>query len=126
MRIGHNLRRIRESKGWTQDAFAHLVGVGQSTISNIESNKQDVTWEQIELFSQKLEITPEEMIRQDAPIFNSLHQQGGQANNYIIQNGAEEIISAKNDTISALQALIREKDIRIQLLEFEVERLKKA
>lgn len=94
MRIGHNLRRFRDSKGWTQDAFAHLVGLGQSTISNIESNKQDVTWEQIELFSEKLGITPEELIRQDAPIFNSLHQQGGQANNYIIHNGAEEIVSA--------------------------------
>ncbi|MFN0215101.1 MAG: helix-turn-helix domain-containing protein [Saprospiraceae bacterium] len=47
MRIGHNLRRLRESKGWSQEAFALMVGASQSTISNIESNKQDVTWEQI-------------------------------------------------------------------------------
>ncbi len=81
MRIGHNLRRLRESKGWSQEAFALVVGASQSTISNIESNKQDVTWEQIELYSRKLETTPEELIHQDAPIFNNHHQQGGQASN---------------------------------------------
>lgn len=67
-------------------------------------------------------MTTEELARLGAPVFNSHDQQGGHANNYILQNGAhaalaakDEVIAAKNETIDALKK-------RIQDLEKALER----
>jgi Predicted transcriptional regulators len=115
MRIGHNIRRFREAKGWSQEALALQLGISQSTVSNVESNKQDLAWEQIEQWAYTLEVPPEEITRQDAPTFNSYNQQGGQANNYIVQHthdpalaAKDEAIAAKNELINLLKAKIAE------------------
>jgi len=113
MRIGHNVRRYREKRGWKQESLAEKIGMSQSNLSNIESNKQDATWEQIQAIAQALEVSTKKLTSQKSPVFNSNYQQVGHANNYIVQNGAEatlaakdEVIAAKNEVIATLQARI--------------------
>lgn len=114
MRLGSNIRRYRETKGWSQEALARSIeGMSQSSISRIESNEQDLSWEQIESFAKAFNIDVQELVNQAAPIFHNHNQQGGNASNYIVQNGSElalaakdEVISAKNDIIAALKGRI--------------------
>lgn len=39
MSIGSKVRKYREAKGWSQDELASRLNVAQTTISNIESDK---------------------------------------------------------------------------------------
>ncbi|MEQ1747525.1 MAG: helix-turn-helix transcriptional regulator [Saprospiraceae bacterium] len=66
--IGPSLRRARDSKGWSQEVFAPVVGMSQSNLSNIESNKQKVSWETIQLIAHKLDLTPEELLDADGGV----------------------------------------------------------
>lgn len=110
MRIGKNLIRYRFAKGWSQEDLAREVGMSQSNYSKIESDKQDASPEQIEAFADALGISPAGLVGPDSPIFNSEHQQGGHANNYFVQNGAETLIAAKDETIGILKERIRALD----------------
>ncbi|MCW5921822.1 MAG: hypothetical protein KIS77_05720 [Saprospiraceae bacterium] len=56
----------------------------------------------------------------DSPIFNSENQQGGYANNYLVQNGAEAVVAAKDETIEVLKGHLQvleadNQDLRGQL-----------
>lgn len=35
-RLAKNLRRLREEKGWSQEAFAHEAGIHRTYVSDIE------------------------------------------------------------------------------------------
>ena len=39
--IGELLRRLREEKGWTQDAFAKLSGIPIRTVQKYESDERE-------------------------------------------------------------------------------------
>jgi transcriptional regulator with XRE-family HTH domain len=122
MRIGFNIRRYREKRGWSQEALGSMVGKSQSTISSIESNEQDVPWELLESFAQAFHVTTDELAHPDTPVFNSHHQQGGHANNYIIQNGADAALAAKDEVIAAKNETIETLKKRIQELESALRR----
>jgi transcriptional regulator with XRE-family HTH domain len=96
MFIGQNLRRERESKGWSQEALGMAAGgLSQGTVSLIESNKQEASWEQIINFSRAFDIPPEQLIRSDnSPVINIGTQQGSSHNhnnghNYVIHSDGE-------------------------------------
>jgi HTH-type transcriptional regulator/antitoxin PezA len=42
-KIGHNLRKLRESHGLTLSEFADIIGLSSSTISLIENGKRQLT-----------------------------------------------------------------------------------
>ncbi len=42
-KFGHNLRKIREEKNWTQETLADLAGVDQTFISGIERGTRNPT-----------------------------------------------------------------------------------
>ena len=41
--LGENIRRIRKSRGLTQDIFSEKIGIEPSSLSNIENGKRNVT-----------------------------------------------------------------------------------
>ncbi|TXE06441.1 helix-turn-helix domain-containing protein [Algoriphagus aquimarinus] len=43
MKIGHQLKKARESKRLSQHEVGELLGISQKTLSNIESNKSQPT-----------------------------------------------------------------------------------
>jgi transcriptional regulator with XRE-family HTH domain len=118
MRIGTNIRFQRELRGWSQEALAaSLSGISQSTISRIENNEQDVSWEMIEVFAKVFSISTDELIHPAQPVFNNHHQQGGHAANYIVLQGMEEALSAKDKLIAAKDEMIAFLKLRIKELE---------
>ena len=57
-------------------------------------------------FSKVFEISTDELIQSPQPVFNSHHQQGGHANNYIVNNGLEAALIAKDEVIAAKNEVI--------------------
>ncbi len=43
MSIGENIKRLRKSKGFTQEELALLVGIRQCTLSQIERNTKPIS-----------------------------------------------------------------------------------
>ncbi len=42
-RLGRNLRRLRDEKGWSQEAFAHEAGIHRTYVSDIERGVRNPT-----------------------------------------------------------------------------------
>ncbi len=120
MSIGHNIRREREKRNWSQDIFAHLTGMSQSNLSNIESNKQDVTWKQIELFAHVLEILPEILVRGDFSAPNQYKQENNASETGSSDKGEQENLSK---VFLALSDKIHSQEEEIHFLRQQVQSL---
>jgi transcriptional regulator with XRE-family HTH domain len=42
-RLGRNLRRLREKKGWSQETFAEEAGIHRTYVSDIERGNRNPT-----------------------------------------------------------------------------------
>lgn len=59
------LKQHRENKGLTQSKLAHLVGISTSHYSHVEKGERGVSVETLEAIVQVLEITLEDIMRDD-------------------------------------------------------------
>lgn len=58
MKLGERIQKLRKEKGYSQESFAKVLGIGRSTLANYEQCKRDPTYEMIELIADKLNTTP--------------------------------------------------------------------
>ena len=56
MKIGHQLKKSRESKRLSQHDVSELLGISQKTLSNIESNKSQPTVAQLAMLGEIYEM----------------------------------------------------------------------
>lgn len=56
-RLGRNLRRLRDEKGLSQEAFAHEAGIHRTYISDIERGARNPTITVIEKIAVALGVT---------------------------------------------------------------------
>ena len=69
MTIGKRIRRRREELGLTQDDLARLMGYnGRSSISLVELDKRDITWENVCKFAKILQCSPSYLRKWEDPI----------------------------------------------------------
>jgi transcriptional regulator with XRE-family HTH domain len=54
IRLGRNLRRLRDEKGLSQEAFAHEAGIHRTYISDIERGSRNPTVTVVEKIAQAL------------------------------------------------------------------------
>jgi transcriptional regulator with XRE-family HTH domain len=57
-RLGRNVRRLREEKGWSQEAFADEVGIHRTYVSDIERGVRNPTIIVVEKLAKPLGIAP--------------------------------------------------------------------
>jgi transcriptional regulator with XRE-family HTH domain len=57
-----NLKRIRKSKGLTQDDLGALDGISRSTIGMVETAKTDITLSKIKIIADALNILPKDLL----------------------------------------------------------------
>ncbi len=57
-RLGKNLRRLREEKGWSQEAFAHEANIHRTYVSDIERGARNPTILLVEKLAKPLGVTP--------------------------------------------------------------------
>ncbi len=63
VKIGKNLRKVRESKLMTQQELADRSGIGLRTIVRIESDKVEPRFSSIKSLAAALEVEPSELTR---------------------------------------------------------------
>ncbi|MCA6421560.1 MAG: helix-turn-helix transcriptional regulator [Flavobacterium sp.] len=65
MKIGDNLRKLRENNGLTQQQMADLIHTHRSGYSKIENNQQEISIEALVLLSKQFNMTVDEIISYD-------------------------------------------------------------
>lgn len=69
MTIGKRIRRRREELGLSQDDLAKMMGYsGRSSISVVELDKRDITWENVCKYAKALKCTPSYLMSWEDPI----------------------------------------------------------
>ena len=61
-RLGKNLRRLREAKGWSQEAFAHEAGIHRTYVSDIERGARNPTIAVVEKLAKPLDVPASELL----------------------------------------------------------------
>lgn len=56
--VAANIRRIRQERGFTQEALADLVGINRNYVGMIERCENSPTIDMLERLAEALEVTP--------------------------------------------------------------------
>ncbi len=62
-KFGHVVRKLREEKGYTQEAFAYHIGIDRSYQGKIERGEASVTLHKIGLIAKSLGIAKWELLK---------------------------------------------------------------
>ncbi len=58
LRLGKNVRRLRDARGWSQEAFADEAGIHRTYISDIERGARNPTITVLERIAVSLDVSP--------------------------------------------------------------------
>lgn len=61
-RLGRNLRRLREAKGWSQEAFAHEANIHRTYVSDIERGTRNPTITVVDKLARPLGASASELL----------------------------------------------------------------
>ena len=61
-RLGRNVRRLREEKGWSQEDFADRAGIHRTYVSDIERGRRNPTVTIVEKLAVPLEVTASKLL----------------------------------------------------------------
>ena len=56
-RLGQNVRRLREAKGWSQEAYADEAGIHRTYVSDIERGARNPTVKVVEKLAKPLGVS---------------------------------------------------------------------
>jgi len=63
IKLGRNLRRVREKRGWSQEGFAFRCGVHRTYVGSVERGEYNVTVLTLRKFTKALGISLRDAIR---------------------------------------------------------------
>jgi len=61
-RLGQNVRRLREAKGWSQEDYADRAGIHRTYVSDIERGRRNPTVTVVEKLAVPFAIRPGELL----------------------------------------------------------------
>ena len=61
-RLGLNVRRLREAKGWSQEDYADRAGIHRTYVSDIERGRRNPTVTIVEKLAKPFEVRPGELL----------------------------------------------------------------
>ena len=115
MDIGENIRKVRDLKGFSQQALAESIGLSQKQLSRIETNQVSPTFDTLEKICEALGITLKNLL-----LFN----EDLVFNNYNENHNGGKFIAYNNTDIKQIEnlykQLLAEKDKIISMLEAKV------
>lgn len=92
MSLGYKVKKFRELRGYSQDYMADQLGIVQTTYSNLESGKTEISKKRLIKITEILETTPEAIKTFDEKmVFNISHQKGDFAGHIIVNNSFSEL-----------------------------------
>jgi transcriptional regulator with XRE-family HTH domain len=60
--LGRNLRAYRQERGWSQEAFAAVLGVHRTYMGGIERGERNLTLKSVERLAEHLRVSPLELL----------------------------------------------------------------
>jgi transcriptional regulator with XRE-family HTH domain len=69
-KIGERIKRLRESKNYTQDYLASKIGMSQNAYSKMETGGSKITVERLEKIAEVLDIPIDELLTEEQKVFN--------------------------------------------------------
>ena len=66
-KLGSNIRRAREERGFTQEAFAQEIGIDRAYYGRIERGLINLSAKMIFMLAQALETSPDKFFETDGP-----------------------------------------------------------
>ena len=61
--FGNRVRQLRKNYGWSQEEFAHRVGLDRSYMGGVERGERNVSLENICLIARALDLPPAELFQ---------------------------------------------------------------
>ena len=61
-RLGRNIRKLREARGWSQEDYADRAGIHRTYVSDIERGRRNPTITVVEKLAAPLEVTAGQLI----------------------------------------------------------------
>tara|TARA_R110002072_G_scaffold20967_6_gene75458 strand:- start:2701 stop:3075 length:375 start_codon:yes stop_codon:yes gene_type:complete len=71
MKVGQNIRKIRELKGYSQEYVAGAMDISQRNYSRIEKNEIELNLSKLSKISEILEVSPQQILGFDEKFFFS-------------------------------------------------------
>ena len=62
--LGRNLRRYREERGLSQEAFANVLGVHRTYMGGVERGERNLTLRSVERIAAMLALAPVELLHE--------------------------------------------------------------
>ena len=59
--FGSRVRQLRKARGWSQEEFAHKVGIDRSYMGGVERGERNISLENIWLIAKALGVSPAEL-----------------------------------------------------------------
>lgn len=63
--VGRALRRYRQERGLSQEAFAEMVGVHRTYMGGLERGERNLTLRSVERIAERLGVDPIDLMRND-------------------------------------------------------------
>jgi len=117
-KTGFNIRKIRESKGFSQDYMASVLDISQATYARMENENTKITVERLYKIAEVLDANIIDFFDSDRMVIQTQNNNDGAFGNGYIQN-----LHIENK--EAYEKLLKSKDEQIDLLNRMVEKLMK-
>lgn len=62
VRLGRNVRKLREAKGWSQEDYADRAGIHRTYVSDIERGRRNPTVTVVEKLAAPFGVSPSQLI----------------------------------------------------------------
>ena len=110
-KIGFNIRKIRESKGFSQDYMANVLDISQASYARLENEDTKVTVERLSKIAEILNTNIIDFFDADRVTIQSQNNYEGSyglVQNLTIENKEimEKLLKSKDDQINLLQNVI--------------------
>ena len=107
-KIGFNIRKIRESKGFSQDYMANVLDISQASYARLENEDTKVTVDRLSKIAEILNTNIIDFFDADRVTIQS-------QNNYECSYGLVQNLTIENKEI--MEKLLKSKDDQINLLQ---------
>lgn len=129
MNIGRKLKTLRVNKGYEPIEIAEILGVSKNTYGRYERNETIPDMKMLEKIAQEYQIDLIELLSDDKLVFNQKNTKGdnnGLVINYLSEKLIEvyeKQIAEKDNIINQLNILLKEKEIEIEQLKNNLNKL---
>ena len=120
--LGRKIRHMRELLNFTQEDVAEKLGVTQQTVSNIESN-ETVDHDQLIKMAKAMGVSADAIkhLEEDAAVYNIInngdHSVNGLSNYNCTFNPLDKLMEVIEENKKLYEALLKEKEEKVAMLE---------